>query len=540
MKKYKLLVLSLSSSIILSLAWPCIGDLAPLILFAFVPLLFVENYIFQNPSTHNNYHLFKYSFIAFFFWNLFTTWWIYNASLFGVIMAVLLNALYMSCVFLFFHVARKVLGLSIAFISLIITWIAFEYLHLNWDLSWPWLTLGNSFANFPQFIQWYEYTGVLGGSLWILIVNVLFFIIIKKFFVDKESVKNNWLELVITFLLIALPLMISLTLYQNYHEVEAPVDVVLVQPNSDPMHEKFRLSEQQHLDRLLNLSQSKLDSNVDYLIFPETALIGELWENQMDQSYSVIRLNQFLKGYPNLNVVSGISSNRAYENKESRSPTARKFLNADAYYDSYNTALQLDASSKIQIYHKSKLVPGVEQTPFPAVFGHLDFLAVELGGTVGSLAKDNERKVFPSSDSRFKTAPVICYESVFGEFVGEYVRNGANLLFIITNDGWWGDTPGYKQHFNYARLRAIETRRCIARSGNTGISAYFNQKGVVLQESKWWEQAVLRKKINVSDKITFYTFYGDYIGRIAALIFLLLFGSIVCLHFIKVKKSSLR
>ena len=265
-----------------------------------------------------------------------------------------------------------------------------------------------------------------------------------------------------------------------------------------------------------------------------------MWENQIDQSYSVTRLNQFLKGYPKLNLVSGISSNRAYENQESRTPTARKFVNADAYYDSYNTALHLDASSKIQIYHKSKLVPGVEQTPFPAIFGHLDFLAVELGGTIGSLAKDIERKVFPSNDSRIKTAPIICYESVFGEFVSEYVRNGANLLFIITNDGWWGDTPGYKQHLNYARLRAIETRRCIARSGNTGISAYFNQKGDIIEESNWWEQAVLRKKINVSDKITFYTFYGDYIGRIAAILFLLLFGTIVYLHFIKLKKSSLR
>jgi apolipoprotein N-acyltransferase len=63
----------------------------------------------------------------------------------------------------------------------------------------------------------------------------------------------------------------------------------------------------------------------------------------------------------------------------------------------------------------------------------------------------------------FKIAPAICYESIYGEFMSKYIRNGANLICIITNDGWWKNTPGHKQHMNYARLRAIETRTWVAR-----------------------------------------------------------------------------
>ena len=538
MKKNKLLLLSITSSLILSVGWPCIGNLAPAIFFGFVPLLFIENHIFNNPDRFKNYHLFNYSFVAFFFWNLFTTWWIYNASFFGVIMAVLLNSTYMATVFLLFHLSKKRMGSGFSSASLIFYWLAFEYMHLNWDLSWPWLTLGNSFANFPELVQWYEYTGVLGGSFWILVVNLLVFSLLNKIIIQKQSWKKYLGNLAFILMLLFFPIILSLHVYKNYKEKIAPVDVVIVQPNLDPKQEKFDLSEHQQLENLLQLSQTNLDSNVDYLVFPETALTGDLWENQIGQSYSVNRINQFLKDYPNLNLLTGITSYRAYENTEFRSPTAKKFSQANSYYDSYNTAMHLGATNGIQLYHKSKLVPGVEQTPFPAVFGHLDFLAVELGGALGSLGKDLERKVFSSNNFKFKVAPIICYESVFGEFVGEYVQNGANLIFIITNDGWWGDTPGYKQHLNYARLRAIETRRSIARSGNTGISAFLNQRGDIEYASSWWKQTVLRKKINVSNVVTFYVLHGDYIGRLALFVCFLMLIWVMFLNVFKKGKPN--
>jgi apolipoprotein N-acyltransferase len=162
--------------------------------------------------------------------------------------------------------------------------------------------------------------------------------------------------------------------------------------------------------------------------------------------------------------------------------------------------------------------------PFAKLLKPLENLAFDLGGTVGSLGVDPVRTVFTRPSDSLKIAPVICYESVFGSYVTQYVRKGANLIFVITNDGWWGNTPGHRQHFTFSKLRAIETRRSIARSANTGISAFIGQRGDVYQETKYWEPAVIRQVINANDRITFYVKYGDFIARISAFVavFLLL------------------
>ena len=147
----------------------------------------------------------------------------------------------------------------------------------------------------------------------------------------------------------------------------------------------------------------------------------------------------------------------------------------------------------------------------------LENFAIDLGGTIGTLATDKEKKVFNTKDS-LKVAVLICYESVYGEFITKFVRNGANLIFLITNDGWWGNTPGHRQHFSFSPLRAIETRRSFARSANTGISCFINQKGDVFQKTEYWVQAVIKQNINANSKLTFYVKYGDYLGRISAFI----------------------
>jgi len=142
---------------------------------------------------------------------------------------------------------------------------------------------------------------------------------------------------------------------------------------------------------------------------------------------------------------------------------------------------------------------------------------LRLGGTFRSHGTQDYRDAFPSSDGQFYVGPVICYESIFGEFVTEYVSEaGANLIFVITNDGWWGDTPGYIQHNSFSALRAIENRRSIARSANTGISSFFNQKGEILESLGWWERGAIRETINANSEITFYTRHGDYFGRVSA------------------------
>ena len=162
--------------------------------------------------------------------------------------------------------------------------------------------------------------------------------------------------------------------------------------------------------------------------------------------------------------------------------------------------------------------------PFPKLLAPLESFALNLGGTFGSLG--TEKEAHNLIDNNLQIAPVICYESIYGEYVASYVQKGADFIFILTNDGWWADTPGYRQHLAYGRLRAIETRRSIARSANTGTSCYINQRGDVILPTEWWKNDAIVSSINTNQEITFYTKHGDFIGRIsAAIAVLLLLGS---------------
>jgi apolipoprotein N-acyltransferase len=154
----------------------------------------------------------------------------------------------------------------------------------------------------------------------------------------------------------------------------------------------------------------------------------------------------------------------------------------------------------------------------------MEQFVINLGGTSGTRAIQESRETFQHTSKNIQVAPVICYESVFGEYVTKYIQQGASLIFIITNDGWLR-SPGYQQHLHFARLRAIETRRSIARSANTGISGFINQKGQLLKATEWWEKKAIKGTLYANNEKTFYVKYGDFVGRISAFlaVFVLLY-----------------
>jgi apolipoprotein N-acyltransferase len=512
---------ALLSGFLLSLGWPEIGNFPYAIFVAFVPLLWVEDKFLEQ----NQKHTFGYFYLAFFTWNLLTTWWIYYASFFGAVMAIVLNALFQTIVFQAFHYARKQMGAKKGYFAFFALWIAFEYLHLNWELSWPWLTLGNAFANHPSWIQWYEYTGVLGGSFWILLLNYFSFKLLKNA-VKKQRFyvfANIFLLLIFT----SLPLYFSGRIKKQWEDNGKEKEIVVVQPNIDPYNEKFNPETiDLQLQKMLQLAEQKTTSQTAFIIFPETALPFTIWENEIEENPQYKAIMKLKNKFPHACILIGISSAKYYENPQEKSPTARYIPRADLWYDSYNTALFIDENNRLTFYHKSKLVLGVEKIPYPAVFKYFEKFAINLGGTTGSLGQQKERTVFQSRNGRI--APAICYESVYGEFMTKYIQNGAEAIAVITNDGWWEDTPGYKQHLAYARLRSIETRKSIARSANTGISAFIDSHGNIIQKSEWWKEDALRDSLKFNNHQTFYVKYGDYIGRLMSfLAVLILLFSIV-------------
>lgn len=518
-------LLALSGGLLLWLAWPPL-PFFPLLFVGFVPILWLEDACSQSSKSAAGF--FGYSYLALLVWNVCTTWWV-GATYFGTndistafagIFANTANPLLMCIPLLGFHRTKKRLGATWGYVSLAAYWITFEFIHLRWDLSWPWLTLGNGFAQFPQVVQWYEFTGVFGGTLWILAANILIYLLIKKLLYGNTGTLQKHRPYVKSSLtvtsVIVLPVIISLTIYFTWQEKGNEKQVVLVQPNIDPYNEKFDFSTlDRQLQSLLQLSQEKLTAQTDYLVWPETAIPEGIFINDLTTDKSIEKIKSFLLPYPNLKLITGISAYKRYATDETA--TARYVPNGGFWYDAFNTAIQVDSSQNIPYYHKSKLVPGVEQMPYPELFKFLEPLAIQMGGISGSLGRQLHRGVFKSSGDSTGAGPMICYESIYGEYSTEYVKRGAGLLFIITNDGWWGNTAGYKQHLEYGRLRAIETRRDVAQAANTGISAFINQRGDVLEATGWWQPAVINATMHANNQFTFYVRYGDYIGRLAIL-----------------------
>lgn len=518
MKKVHLLLLSLFSGLLLTFSWPA-GGFPGLLFIGFIPLLFIEDHIHKHPK---DFHLFSplfYSYPAFLIWNGLTTWWVWNSTPVGGVAAIVVNAFLMSLVVSLFHISKRaVFAPGKGHFILVFYWITFELLHLNWELNWPWLNLGNGFANYVKWIQWYEFTGAFGGTLWVLVVNILLYHLIRISLSGKMQV---WTAAVFgsgAFIMLAGPLLFSYIQYHTYQEEENPVNVVVVQPNVDPYHEQFILPPAEVVERNLGLAEELVDEQTELIVSPESAIQEEIWEGQLHYSGTLRLLKKYVTEHPGLGIIIGASTRKEYLSGEGVSPTARKFVDANRYYDRYNTAFYIDTAEITQWTHKSKLTPGVERMPYPQYFKFLEDYAIDLGGTIGSLGTDIQRKVFTRSGDSLKFAAAICYESVFGQFFSGFVRNGAMLMFVVTNDGWWGDTPGHRQHLSFSRLRAIECRRSIGRSANTGISCFINQRGDVSMATKYWVTAVIRKDINANDKITFYTRYGDFIARISLFI----------------------
>lgn len=411
-----------------------------------------------------------------------------------------------------------------AYLFLVALWMAFEKFHLDWEFSWPWLNLGNAFANTTQWIQWYEFTGSFGGTLWVLIVNIIALGGVQHY-LKTRKIKSSIRKAIPVLFWIAIPIAISLLIYTQRPLSEEKVLVTVLQPNIDPYQKKFTNTNVQLLEKITEVAKAELKQNPEFLLTPEGYLDEGFGLDLLAYKTTPIRevIGSFNTTYPETTLLTGAQSYRIYaQAKKAPTRTANQTQNG-VWYDIYNSAFQFENNIEDQYYHKSKLVVGVEYMPYKHLLKPImgEFL-LDFGGTIATRGIQKKRSVFTSSKG-ISTAPIICYESIYGSYVTEYVRNGAQFLSIITNDAWWGNTQGHQQLLSYARLRAIENRRAVARSANTGISAFINSRGEIEKSLAYEAQGALIHSIELNKKLTFYTVYGDYLARWSFLIFGLLF-----------------
>ncbi len=521
----KHLALSILSAALLSLGFP--PFLTPILLFAgFVPLLFIlDEHRKKGLSSLGS--VFFFSFNTFLLWNIWTTYWVANTAYAAGIFANVVNSLLMTIPVLLYYFVIRRLGPNVGLVALATLWISFEFLHMRWELYWPWLTLGNGLSTLPGGIQWYEFSGALGGSLWILIINYLLFSYLQS---PREKLSSS----LPVFLWLIVPIMISQWIGWRSQINGNPVNVVIVQPNFEPHYEKFHVPEEALLKRFVSLAETEVDDETDYLIFPETSF------NRMDMDRiadheAILQLRAFQDRFSNLKIVTGIAGYRwLTDPDEQQLPTTRILTDSygqPAFVETYNCAVQISPDGTISEYYKALFVPGAEFFPFRKILFFFKPLVDKLGGTIAGYRTRTEFAVF-ESDS-VVAAPAICYESIFGEFMSRFIGKDANVIFVMTNDGWWDNTAGHRQHALFGRLRAIELRRQIARAANMGTCSFIDEKGGIHEPTQYGVAQAVSGTIFTNDKVTFYARWGDFIGRLSLFISVLLILRSVMTRFVK-------
>jgi apolipoprotein N-acyltransferase len=498
---------SLTSGLLLGLPW-FVSPLFFIIFIAWVPLLVLEEETRDHP---NRTILFNYAFASFLLWNILGTWWITQAQWLGAILIMLANALVQALAFWCVSRVRRSLNIPLLFPFLLI-WMGYEYFHESWDLAWPWLNLGNALVTAPRLIQWVEYTGVRGGTLWIILTNFAIFKMVDAY--RKRELRSIVPMGAVTVLSVFIPALVSYQMFLNFREEGETVTVALIQPNLDPYTEKFVPERQaQQLEEFFRTADSVLDEETDYLFGPETLIVQQIDERNPFASPYYRQLSDFRAKYANLTCVVGVHS---YQKVGEHVPPGSRFNKEEGFfYEAFNAALFLSPGSEAQFYHKTKLVPLFERVPFVQYLAFLGKYSLELGGYSGTYSLRQERHAFVSPDSSVGILPIICFESAFGAYCALNLPDAKGFICMITNDGWWKNTPGYRHHYNFSPVRAIECRRDLVRVANTGISALIDARGMVIARTPWWEKATLKGRIHLREGRTFFARHGDYLGRIS-------------------------
>ena len=541
--KAKNRLLLILSGALLGLSFPpfgLIGGFAAF--FAIIPLLIA----LEDTTRLRN--AFTRGYLAMFVLTMIATYWVGGWKgegsvdpflMIGGIALDFVHPIFLVIPILLYDATRRRFGRIAALITLPVYWIGFEYWHSTGDFAFPWLSLYNTQTYNTAYIQFIEFTGSYGLSLVILVINILLYITLRfnkvfgkpvgttaavtgvKKFARLKLISAVLLLLVIPYGYGALKLSeIPTTEPKMYPRA---INVTIIQPNINPW-DKWSTGTDAITDSMFRATRNALrDSTLhsDLILWPETAITYPItlpWKKS-----DLRKLYHFIDevGKP---ILTGIPDREEYIKGQVEIPSdAKKTSDPNLFHRDWNSAMLFgkDMSGKYyyERYHKQKLVPFGEKVPYVETLpflGDLFAWGVGLGSWNHGEGYENFKLPFVG---RLVTAPdtakictMICYESVYPDYVREFVKRGAEFINIITNDGWYGKSSGPYQHNRFAILRAVENRRWVARSANTGISSVIDDKGRIIEERPLFQSASITKVIPLLKEQTIYTKLGDFIA----------------------------
>ncbi len=389
------------------------------------------------------------------------------------------NPLFLSVQVPLYILVRKYVGKTAALLLVPLFWTINDYLYMFTDFSFPWTSVGHASANFNSFIQIADMIGSLGVGLLVLYINLFLYLGYKKYVHDKRPVNVYTITAV---MLLVIPLLYSL--YPQPKEQTTTLSVGIIQPDLDPYDKWAGSNLNDILDLYLHLSDSAVGLGAKLLVWPETALPAYAFSGAYPDVQSKIEL--FLQ-QKNVALLTGMPDLQYFT--EGNAPPKSKYSKEGGYYyRTHNAAFLLQPGHPMQRFSKRKLVPFGEKIPYADELPWLGALfkwGVGLSGwnegieeELLTLYRYDKAGKGDVTDS-VKILPLICYESVYPLHTKKYASKGAQLLVVVTNDSWYGNTSGPYQHRDFAKLRAVENRLPVIRAANGGISCIIDERGII-------------------------------------------------------------
>ncbi len=501
--------ISITAGILLGLSFPPVN----LSFLSFPAFLLLFHLVEKADS---NKQLAYYSYVGFVVWNAITTYWLMMASLGAGVAAILANSVLMTLPLVLARVFTKKFKSPILIALLqAAAWVSYEYLHHHWDLSWPWLALGNAWANKIQLIQYISVTGHLGISFWVVLTSALAYQAVKT-----KQMKTTAFAMVSLFIFPFYSFFISIN---SQEIVKEGTEVAVIQPNHDSYQNYGGMSGlNEVLDSLFTLTYNVKTPDTKLIVWPENAIDGQIYL----KSGVSARIADSARAW-NASFIAGTGIIELYDTP----PELFLGTTRGKAYNIFNAALYIDERGTVSQYNKANLVPFVERFPFLGFFTTVDVFDWVNWGKISGFGKGTDPSVILGNT--FITGGLVCYDSVYPSWVREFVNNNSGFITIITNDGWWGNTSGHHQHFAYARLRAIEFNRWVVRSANNGFSGIINPSGEVITKTKYWTRTGFTYNVPSLTTSTIYTRYGDWLSYLCLALTLISSGLIVIRKFRK-------
>ncbi len=362
-------------------------------------------------------------------------------------------------------------------------WVAVELLRAHWLSGFPWMLNGYALAPFAGLLQIVTVTGIYGLSFIATAANSAFAL--------GLATKNTRIVAGTGIVAVGLSLLPIIPAPAAPSGDSANVRIVQTNISLDHHWEDANAS-RQLMDDIEKLSTTT-PGTTDLITWPETPAPFYLNEDP-EFRQRIQRIAQNSKAA----VLLG------YIDKKDDGPT--------------NSAGLVDpGGQQVSRFDKTHLVPFGEYVPLKGLLVFADSFTKQ----VGDFKPGTELTLSPLKGHQFST--IICYESIFPDLVRQFVDRGAEMLVLITNDGWFGESSAPFQHLRMGVVRAVENRRYMVRTANTGISAIIDPYGRIEQPTKLGQRTVVDGKAYFRSERTFYTRYGDvfaYLNAVAAVIVL--------------------